>query len=157
MELQDIIDPERIAYDIDVSSKKRALETVSDILVKGGGGENLISHDVCESLIAREKLGSTGIGCGVAIPHGRLKNTDKTLAAFIKLHKGVDYDAIDNQDVDLIFALLVPENSTEEHLQILAEVAEMFSNAEFRKKLRDADDQKALWGLLKNWKKAVSA
>ena len=152
MELQDIIDPDRIAYDIDVSSKKRALETVSDILVKGVG-ENLVSHDVCESLIAREKLGSTGIGCGVAIPHGRLKNTDKTLAAFIKLHKGVDYDAIDNQDVDLIFALLVPEQSTEEHLKILAEVAEMFSNAEFREKLRQADNQQALCSLLKNWKK----
>ena len=152
MELQDIIDPERVAFDIDVSSKKRALETVSDILVKGGT-ENLVSQDVCESLIAREKLGSTGIGCGVAIPHGRLKNTDKTLAAFIKLHKGVDYDAIDNQDVDLIFALLVPENSTEEHLQILAEIAEMFSNAEFRNKLREAKTQQALWNLLKNWKK----
>jgi PTS system nitrogen regulatory IIA component len=153
MQLQDIIDPERIAYDIDVSSKKRALETISDILVKGGGGENLISHDVCESLIAREKLGSTGIGCGVAIPHGRLKNTDKTLAAFVKLHKGVDYDAIDNQAVDLIFALLVPENSTEEHLHILAEIAEMFSNEEFRKQLRQANDPQALWSLLKNWKK----
>ena len=153
MELQDIIDPERIAYDVDVSSKKRALETVSDILVKGDGGENLVSHDVCESLIAREKLGSTGIGCGVAIPHGRLKNTDKTLAAFIKLHKGVDYDAIDNQAVDLIFALLVPENSTEEHLKILAEIAEMFSNETFRKKLREANNPQALWALLRNWKK----
>lgn len=153
MELQDIIDPERIAYDVDVSSKKRALETVSDFLVKGGNSNDLVSHDVCESLIAREKLGSTGIGCGVAIPHGRLKNTDKTLAAFIKLHKGVDYDAIDNQAVDLIFALLVPEHSTEEHLQILAEIAEMFSNEEFRNKLREAKDPEALWNLLKNWKK----
>jgi PTS system nitrogen regulatory IIA component len=152
MELQDIIDPERIAYDVDVSSKKRALETISDILVKGGGA-NLLSHDVCESLIAREKLGSTGIGCGVAIPHGRLKNTDKTLAAFIRLHKGVDYDAIDNQSVDLIFALLVPENSTEEHLKILAEIAEMFSNETFRKKLREAESPQALWALLRNWKK----
>ena len=152
MELRDIIDPDRIAYDVDVSSKKRALETVSDILARGGE-ENLASQDVCESLIAREKLGSTGIGCGVAIPHGRLKNTDKTLAAFIKLHKGVDYDAIDNQAVDLIFALLVPENSTEEHLQILAQIAEMFSNEEFRNKLRQADNPQALWSLLKNWKK----
>jgi PTS system nitrogen regulatory IIA component len=153
MELQDIIDPERIAYDIDVSSKKRALETISDFLVKGGGSENLIPHDVCESLIAREKLGSTGIGCGVAIPHGRVKNSDKTLAAFIRLHKGVDYDAIDNQAVDLIFALLVPEHSTEEHLKILAEIAEMFSNETFRNRLREADNPQALWTLLRNWKK----
>jgi len=152
MELRDIIDPDRIAYDVDVSSKKRALETVSDILTRGGE-ENLASQDVCESLFAREKLGSTGIGCGVAIPHGRLKNTDKTLAAFIKLHKGVDYDAVDNQAVDLIFALLVPENSTEEHLQILAQIAEMFSNEEFRNKLRQANNPQALWSLLKNWKK----
>jgi PTS system nitrogen regulatory IIA component len=151
MEIQDIIAPDRIAFDVDASSKKRALEKVSDMLAQDNE-VRLGSHDVCESLIAREKLGTTAIGCGVAIPHGRLKNTDKTVAAFVKLHEGVDYDAIDNQQVDLIFALLVPENSTEEHLQILAEIAEMFSNETFREKLRHTQDPQALWNLLKNWK-----
>lgn len=151
MEIQDILDPEHIVYDEDCSSKKRALEKISDLLVKNGAS-SLASQDVCESLIAREKLGSTGIGYGVAIPHGRLKNTDRTLAAFLKLHHGIDYDAIDNENVDLIFALLVPENSTEEHLQLLAELAEMFSNEKIRNMLRETKDPQALFNLIKNWK-----
>lgn len=151
MDIQDIIAPERIAFDLDATSKKRALEKVSEILAQDKS-THLASNDVCESLIAREKLGTTAIGCGVAIPHGRLKNTDKTIAAFVKLHEGVDYDAIDNQSVDLIFALLVPEKSTEEHLKILAELAEMFSNDKIREKLRETPDQQALCNLLRNWK-----
>ena len=151
MNIADIIVPERVACDVDVSSKKRALEKLSDIIA---GNENfhLVTHDVCESLLAREKLGSTGIGSGVAIPHGRLKNSDKTIAAFIRLHNGIDYDAIDNESVDLMFALLVPENSTEEHLQILAELAEMFSHESFREKLRETTDSAAMFNLLQNWK-----
>jgi PTS system nitrogen regulatory IIA component len=154
MEIQDIIAPERIAFDVDASSKKRALEKVSDVLARDGSA-NLASQDVCESLIAREKLGTTAIGCGVAIPHGRLKNTTKTIAAFIKLHHGVDYDAIDHQQVDLIFALLVPEQSTEEHLKILAEIAEMFSNEAIREKLRQVKDPQSLFDLLRNWKQFI--
>ena len=151
MEIGDIIIPERVACDVDVSSKKRALETISDIIV-GDDDDNLAVQDVCESLLARERLGSTGIGSGVAIPQGRLKNTTKTIAAFIRLHNGIDYDAIDNQAVDLLFALLVPENSTDEHLKILAELAEMFSKEAFRDKLRETKDRTALFHLLQNWK-----
>lgn len=155
MEIQDIITPERVAYNLDVSSKKRALETVSEILTKGQNNQ-LAPQDVCESLIAREKLGSTSIGSGVAIPHGRLKNTDKTIAAFIRLDHGIDYDAIDNQAVDLIFALLVPEESTQEHLNILAEIAEMFSIEEIREKIRQCTDTEQLCTLLQNWKNYVN-
>ena len=154
MEIQDIITPERVIHDVDISSKKRALETVSDILA--GGNTAVAAQDVCESLFAREKLGSTSIGSGVAIPHGRLKNTDKTIAAFIKLHKGVDYDAIDNQAVDLIFALLVPENSTQEHLNLLAEIAEMFSIEAIRDKIRQCEDDESLCLLLQNWKNHIN-
>lgn len=151
MEIGDIINPERIACNIDASSKKRALEKISDILACDEIS-NIGAQDVCESFIAREKLGSTGIGLGVAIPHGRIKNTDKTIAAFIQLHEGVDYDAEDNESVDLLFALLVPENATDDHLKILAELAEMFSNSQIRKKLRSAKNSSALFDLLRNWK-----
>lgn len=154
MEIQDIITPERVVSDLDVNSKKRALETISDILTKGDN--LLVSHDICESLIAREKLGSTSIGSGVAIPHGRLKNADKAIAAFAKLDHGIDYDAVDNQSVDLIFALLVPENSTQEHLNILAEIAEMFSIEQFREKVRQCKDAESLCLLLQNWKQHIN-
>lgn len=151
MEIQDILSPERVACDIDASSKKRALEYISTMLASSKSS-HLMAHDVCESLMAREKLGSTGIGAGVAIPHGRVANADKTLAAFIRLHRGIDYDAVDDQVVDLIFALLVPEESTEEHLHILAELAEMFSNDKVREKLRESKDSSAIIQVLCNWK-----
>jgi PTS system nitrogen regulatory IIA component len=152
MEISDIISPDRIAFDIDASSKKRALEKIGEIISASDGVE-LLPNEVCESLIAREKLGSTGIGSGVAIPHGRLKNSEKTVAAFVQLHKGINYDAMDDEDVDLLFALLVPENSTEEHLQILAQLAEMFSKAEFRAKLRASKSGEELYNLLRDWRK----
>jgi PTS system nitrogen regulatory IIA component len=154
MNITDIIVPERVACDIDASSKKRALEKISDIIASDDTS-HLAAQDVVDSLIAREKLGSTGIGSGVAIPHGRLKNSDKTIAAFLQLHHGIDYDAIDDQDVDLMFALLVPEHSTDEHLQILAELAEMFSHEEIREKLRQTKDNQQICDLLTHWKKYV--
>ena len=155
MEIQDIISPERVVYDLEVNSKKRALESISDVLTKGDSNQ-LVPHDICESLLAREKLGSTSIGSGVAIPHGRIKNVEKAVAAFVKLDHGIDYDAIDNQAVDLIFALLVPENSTQEHLNILAEIAEMFSIESFREKVRQCEDAESLFQLLQNWKQHIN-
>jgi PTS system nitrogen regulatory IIA component len=152
MEISDIISPDRIASDMDASSKKRALEKISEI-ISASEGVQVLSQEVCESLIAREKLGSTGIGSGVAIPHGRLKNSDKTIAAFVQLHDGINFDAMDDEDVDLLFALLVPENSTDEHLQILAQLAEMFSKADFRAKLRASKSSDELFDLLRNWRK----
>lgn len=150
MEIHEILSPDRVVCDLDASSKKRALEKISDML--SADSLDIPSQEVCESLIAREKLGSTGIGSGVAIPHGRLKSTDKTLAAFVRLHEAIDYDAIDNQGVDLIFALLVPEDSTDDHLQILAELAEMFSHAEILHKLRSTNDSQSVCQVLSNWK-----
>lgn len=151
MEIADILRPERIACNIDATSKKRAFEKISNMLTTNGAS-NIAAQVVCESFIAREKLGSTSIGSGVAIPHGRIKNADKTVAAFIQLHDGIDYDAVDDQQVDLLFALIVPENAPDEHLKILAELAEMFSNDLIREKLRSAKDSNALFNLLRNWK-----
>ena len=151
MNISDIISPDRVVCDVDATSKKKALEQISDMLA--GNSISVASQDIVDSLTARERLGSTGIGCGVAIPHGRIKNTDHAIAAFVQLHQGIDFDAADNQAVDLLFALLVPEESTNEHLQLLSQLAEMFSDEEFRAKLRATKDQQAIYNLLSNWKK----
>lgn len=150
MNISDIISPDRVVCDLDATSKKRALEQLSDMLASS----SITPQDVVDSLIARERLGSTGIGYGVAIPHGRIKNTDHAIAAFVQLHEAIDFDAADDQAVDLLFALLVPENSTSEHLELLAELAEMFSDKAFRDKLRATKDRDAIYNLLSSWKKA---
>ena len=152
MQLLDIITPERIATQVSVSSKKRAFETISEIFASQSSG-TLDAHHVFESLIARERLGTTAIDHGVAIPHGRLKDTSETIGAFLQLKDGVDCDAMDGQPVNLMFALLVPEESTEEHLQLLARLAKMFSDTDLREQLRSAADQQALYELLINWDK----
>lgn len=152
MNISDIISPDRVVCDIDASSKKRALEQLSDMIATDST-PSLLPQDVVDSLIARERLGSTGIGYGVAIPHGRVKNTDHAIAAFARLHEGIDFDAADNQTVDLLFALLVPEDSTNEHLQLLAQLAEMFSDEDFRTKLRTTKDRQDIYTLLSTWKK----
>jgi len=149
MLVKDIISPELIACKINASSKKRALEKISELLAKNNPAFN--QQDIFESFLSREKLGSTALGHGVALPHGRLKSTDQTSGAFLQLDKGIDFDAEDQQPVDLIFAMLVPQESTEEHLKLLAQLAEMFSNKEFREKLRAAENNNELFGLLENW------
>ncbi|MGD8925611.1 MAG: PTS IIA-like nitrogen regulatory protein PtsN [Thioalkalispiraceae bacterium] len=148
MLLTDLITPKRIACDVDAQSKKRALEKLSELI--SDSEDTVSSIDVFESLLARERLGGTGVGYGVAIPHGRLKENDHTLGAFIKLQHGVDYDAADHQPVDLLFALLVPQESTDEHLQILAQLAKMFSSQEFRTELRNATTPEEIHKLLIN-------
>ena len=149
MLLTDLITPDRIACSVDAQSKKRALERLSEII--SDTEDTVSSNDVFESLLARERLGGTGVGHGVAIPHGRLKENSHTLAAFIKLQNGVDYDAADRQPVDLLFALLVPKESTDEHLQVLAQLAKIFSNEDFRQQLRDANNSDEIYQLLLSW------
>jgi nitrogen PTS system EIIA component len=152
MNISDIISPDRVVCGIDAPSKKRAIEQLSN-MIACDSSPSLLPKDVIDSLVARERLGSTGIGYGVAIPHGRVKNADHAIAAFVKLHEGIDFDAADNQTVDLLFALLVPEDSTSEHLQLLAQLAEMFSSEEFRTQLRATKDRQAIYTLLSTWKK----
>ncbi len=111
-----------------------ALEELSKLLAGADSSINYI--EVFDCLVAREKLGSTGLGNGIAIPHGRLKGGKKTIAAFIQLQHGINFDAIDGHPVDILFALLVPEDSTYEHLKTLSHLAEMFNNAEIIEQLR---------------------
>ena len=149
MDIVDLIIPERVICNAPVNSKKRALELLGD-LIESGQNE-LEAHAVFDSLIGRERLGSTGLGHGVALPHGRLGQNHQAIGAFLKLPQGIDFDALDKQSVDLIFALLVPEHFTDEHLKILAYLAEMFSDQDFCTKIRTADSNQAVFQLLTEW------
>lgn len=149
MQIADILTPDRILCHVQANSKKRVLEYFSKLLATETN--SLSSREIYDGLLVRERLGSTGIGRGVAIPHARVDKNTATLGAFLQIEQGVDYDAIDRQPVDLFFALVVPEACTEEHLQVLAQLAEMFNDAEFRDKLRMLDDCDAKYRLLTTW------
>ena len=146
MNISDILSLECVTLDIDCHSKKDAL----DILAKTIAGSDKATSqiEVFDCLCARERLGSTGLGNGIAIPHGRLKNSKKTIAAFLRLEDGFDYDAVDKVSVDLIFALIVPEDSTDEHLQTLATLAGMFSDKKIISQLRKARSSAEIFSIL---------
>ncbi|MCK5716851.1 MAG: PTS IIA-like nitrogen regulatory protein PtsN [Thiomargarita sp.] len=149
MQISHILTPTRILCHVQANSKKRILEHLSKLLLTEN--DFLTHHDIFDSLLERERLGSTGIGKCIAIPHARISQQNITLAAFLQLDKGIDFDAIDKQPVDLLFALRVPENSTDEHLKILAQLAQMFSQQVFCDKLRHAEDCKETYQLLTQW------
>lgn len=143
MEINQLIAPDRVICLTDISSKKRVLEELSRLL--GLGAVGLDPADIFNRLIERERLGSTGLGHGVALPHARIGDRDDTVGAFIKLDQGVDFDSPDNEPADLLFALLVPEAHTDEHLQILASLAGMFSDNEFCASLRQCESSEQLY------------
>lgn len=149
MNITDLLVPDRVSCRDDLGSKKRLLEYVSELLA--GSSPGLTQHEIFEALISREKLGSTGLGQGVAIPHGRIASLEQPLCAFVRLATPVDFDATDGQPVDLIFTLLVPEDSTEEHLQVLSTIAEIFSNAGISMALRQCDTDSCLLEQLCQW------
>lgn len=149
MQISDILTPERMLCHVQANSKKRILEYFSKLLATETSG--LTSHTIFDSLLVRERLGSTALGKGVAIPHARVEQCNVTLAAFLQLEKGVDFEAIDKQPVDLLFALMVPEQSTQEHLEILAQLAEMFNNDQFREQLRHTSNCDEKFHLLTHW------
>jgi PTS system nitrogen regulatory IIA component len=148
MIFSNLIKIDQIQLNLPISSKKKALEAVSEIVSDNYPEFN--TTKVFETLIERERLGSTGIGHGVALPHGRLIECTDAIGIFISLSEGIDYDAIDQEPVTLLFALLVPENSTEEHLAILAKLAEFFRQQENREKLEQATSPETVYNLLIN-------
>src|SRR3989339_1582739 len=147
--LSNILSPSQVLLDLDVGSKKRVFEQAG-VLFEAHLG--LARSQVFDSLFAREKLGSTGLGQGVAIPHGRVKNLRDGIAAFVKTHHPIPFDSPDGQPVNLIFVLLVPERATDIHLQLLAELAQMFSDKTFREQLQNSNDPAAIHQLFSNWK-----
>lgn len=138
----DFITEARVSRGLEVASKKRLLEALSRLLVSEHPGLN--PDTVFERLLERERLGSTGLGHGIALPHARVKEVKEALGAFVTTNHGVDYDAMDGEPVDLAFALLVPESATEEHLQLLAQLAALFNDPRVRKRLRDAESTEAI-------------
>jgi len=146
MNFADLISIERVACGVTCNSKKRALEILSHLVCDNN--DDINQNEVFESLIARERLGSTGLGKGIAIPHGRLKSGTQTIAAFIQLEEGVDFDAPDGVAVDMLCALMVPEVCSDEHLQVLAVLSEMFSDKTTREKLRSAKEAKEIYEIL---------
>jgi PTS system nitrogen regulatory IIA component len=138
----------RIILDMDITSKKRLFEQIGLMFEN----ENRIARAaVFDALFAREKLGSTGLGLGVAIPHGRIKHLRDTVAVFVRAKDGVPFDAPDDVPVRLVYAMLVPEHATEQHLNMLSELSQMFSDAELRDSLLTAADPVAVHQLLTEW------
>jgi PTS system nitrogen regulatory IIA component len=134
MLIHDLLSPERISFDVHAGSKKRLLELISEKLSENS--DLLDERDVFESLIARERLGSTGLGHGVAIPHGRIRGIRNVEAAFLRLAKPIPFEAIDGKPVDMLFALAVPEDCGEDHLKLLAHIAELFGKPGFPDEVR---------------------
>ena len=142
--LTKILPTAQVLLDVESSSKKRVFEQVGMLFEKHLGlGHTL----VFDSLFAREKLGSTGLGQGVAIPHGRIKGLKQAAGAFLRLKMPVPFDAPDGRPVNLMFVLLVPEQATEQHLQILSELAQNFAEQPFREALLAAPDAAAVVAL----------
>lgn len=139
----------RIGSQLDIGSKKRLLEVLGELLATDDPG--LSPEAVFERLLERERLGSTGLGHGIALPHARMKEVHEAVGAFVQTRRPVEFDAIDDQPVDLAFALLVPEAASEVHLQLLSHLAAMFSDARLRERLRRAESAEELLELLTGW------
>ena len=142
---------ENVVVALDASSKKRVFEQAGLLFENHNG---IGRSQVYDALFAREKLGSTGLGQGIAIPHGRIKGLKDAKGAFLRLAAPVQFDAPDGKPVDMLFVLLVPEAATEHHLQLLSELAQMFSDRNFREQLASLPDAAAIHSLFAQWQSA---
>ena len=140
---------DRVRCGAEISSKKRALEALGELLEPEEGEPT--AQQVFESLIGRERLGSTGLGKGVALPHARVAGIEGPVAALMTLTQAVPFDAIDHQPVDVVLALLVPEQSVDEHLRILSSLAELFSDPDLCQRLRQCTTDQDLYQELEHW------
>ena len=152
--LASILPPAQVLVSLDATSKKRAFEEAG-LLFEGLHG--LSRALVTDSLFARERLGSTGLGHGVAIPHGRIKGLKSPMAAVFQLAAPIGFDAPDEQPVVLLIFLLVPEAATQKHLEILAEIAELLSDAPLREKIKSSADAAELHSMIADWKSTQPA
>jgi len=149
--LASILSAEQVLVHVDVTSKKRAFEEVGLLFENLHGLSRAL---VTDSLFSRERLGSTGLGHGVAIPHGRIKGLKAPMAAVIQLAQPIGFDSPDEQAVGLMIFLLVPEAATQKHLEILSEIAEMLSDATLREQLLRVQDASELYQRIANWQSA---
>ena len=149
--LASLLPPEQVLAQVDVTSKKRAFEEAGLVFENLHGLSRAL---ITDSLFSRERLGSTGLGHGVAIPHGRIKGLKSPMAAVFQLLAPIGFDAPDDLPVTLLIFLLVPEAATQKHLEILSEIAELLSDTELRQRLTASKDAVELHGLLTGWQSA---
>jgi PTS system nitrogen regulatory IIA component len=152
--LASILSASQVLAQVDVTSKKRAFEEAGLLFENLHGLSRAL---VTDSLFSRERLGSTGLGHGVAIPHGRIKGLKAPMAAVFQLAKPIGFDAPDDIPVSLLIFLLVPEAATQKHLEILSEIAELLSDAVLREQLTACGDSTQLHGLIAGWQSARAA
>jgi PTS system nitrogen regulatory IIA component len=145
MDLSDLVKPDAILSSLKANSKKQTLQALAE---KAAALTGLEEREIFETLVQREKLGSTGVGGGIAIPHGKLPRLDRIFGLFARAPKPIDFEALDEQPVDLIFLLLAPEGAGADHLKALARVARLFREPGVAAKLRASADKSALFAVL---------
>jgi nitrogen PTS system EIIA component len=145
MLLTDLVASDAIIPALNVTSKKQVLQ---ELAAKAAALSGQSERAILEALQQRERLGSTGVGNGIAIPHGKLPKLNKLFGLFVRLERPVDFEALDGQPVDLIFLLLAPEAAGADHLKALARVARLLRDGEIARKLRDSRDAEALYAVL---------
>jgi len=150
-QIAELLPAANIALGVDASTKTRLFESAAALFERDTG---IPRATIVSSLSAREKLGSTGLGQGIAIPHGRLKGLTEARGAFVRLATPIAFDSPDGKPVSQVFVLLVPEHATDRHLQLLSELAQMFSERAFRERLAAATDPNEVHTLMSQWKAA---
>ena len=145
MEIMNLLTPDGVIPNLRVTSKKQALQELAKQAAEVTGLQERMIFDV---LLERERLGTTGVGNGIAIPHGKLSGIDRLYGVFARLETGIDFEAIDERPVDLIFMLLAPENAGADHLKALARVSRLLRDTAICEKLRGSDQAEALYALL---------
>jgi PTS system nitrogen regulatory IIA component len=145
MDVANILDPSSVRCEPQVSSKKHALDLLSQLLGHAG---NVPAGEIADGLASRERLGSTGLGASVAMPHTKMAGIEHNVGAFLRLARAVDFDSTDCEPVDLLFGLLVPEGSTAGELQEIRELVKRLRDPELQRQLRASDNPQALYGVL---------
>lgn len=145
MDLSDLLRVDAVLPHLKAASKKQALQ---EMATRAAALTQRTDREIFDTLLQREKLGSTGVGHGVAIPHGKLAGLERLVGVFARLDKPVDFDALDDEPVDLMFLLLAPENAGADHLKALARIARVLREPAIATKLRAANDAAAIYALL---------
>ena len=146
--IAELLPPSNVAVGVDAANKRDLFASAAGLFEASGGVSRTA---VVDALSAREKLGSTGLGQGIAIPHGRIKGLKAARGAFVRLAQPIPFDAPDGRPVNQVFVLLVPEQATEQHLELLSELAQMFSERSFRERLASSPDAAAAWSAIRDW------
>ncbi|MBV9992907.1 MAG: PTS IIA-like nitrogen regulatory protein PtsN [Alphaproteobacteria bacterium] len=145
MNIADLLQPDAVIASLKVQSKKQLLQ---ELAMRAAAQTGIAERKIFETLTERERLGSTGVGEGVAVPHGRMADAKKIVGVFARLENPIDYDAVDKQPVDLVFMLIAPDVAGADHLKALAKVSRLLRNAQAREKLRAAAKSEALYAIL---------